>query len=435
MNSVKIYYFDCKNSGISGDMLLSAVSQIANAGSNEDINFNLVLELINEEFPLSKIKMVEFHKTKRNNLHPVKLTLEFEEKKHHHDVESMKLKIQNIIKKLNLSKEAEIFASKSFEIIIEAEGSVHNTDPKEVHLHEVGSIDTVIDICGITYFLEKSGIFRGINENLIKIYASPISVGGGTVNISHGTVPVPAPATSLILKKYNIPIIGGPVEKELCTPTGAALIAALIEICGLEFSNFIPNLIIEKVLYSTGNLIIEDFSNILVLYQGIQEKKKKFLREENVAVLETTVDDVTGEMIGYIMDLLLDNGALDVNFISTQLKKNRPGSLIKVICEPKEVNKISDLLIKNLGTLGVRYRIERRMCVEREIITRTATIFGEKVTYRVKVAGDMRNSKEVPHFKIEYDDLVSISEQLKKPLSDIKRLLELEYISEKRNRI
>jgi hypothetical protein len=433
MEITKIMYIDCKQSGISGDLFLSAISQF----QKDDSIFIKMIQLLKDEFLDVKIQKAAFQDVEKNGLFPKKLVLEFEENQHHSNIEIMHKKIKSVNQKLGLSQQAIKFSTRFLDIIAEAESQVHKISVKKIHLHEIGSIDTVIDICGITAFLDKMGVFNVTKDNSLKIVCSPVAVGGGTVKISHGVVSIPAPATAKILEKYKIPFQGGPVEKELCTPTGAAILGSLIENCNLQFSQFIPPIKLEKLAQSTGNLIVEGFPNILNIYFGndhasIELKKSPDLmiksHLEKVAVVETTVDDVTGERIGHMMDLLLKEGALDVNFIPVQSKKNRPATLIRVITPPANVESISSLLINNLGTLGVRFHIDNRLCLKRNIIEKTATIFGKKVSYRVKVAMDYDNPEKIIHYKIEYEDLASISKEMGKSLFEINKLLEIDFL-------
>lgn len=435
MEITKIMYIDCKQSGISGDLFLSAISQLP----KDDSIFNDMIQLLKDEFPDVKIQKAAFQDVEKNGLFPKKLVLEFEENQHHSNIEIMHKKIKSVNQKLGLSQQAIKFSTRFLDIIAEAESQVHNIPVEKIHLHELGSIDSIIDICGITAFLDKMGVFNVTKDKSLKIVCSPVAVGGGTVKISHGVVSIPAPATAKILEKYNIPFQGGPVEKELCTPTGAAILGSLIENCNLKFSQFIPPIKLEKLAQSTGNLIVEGFPNILNIYFGndqasLELKKSPDLMMkshlEKVAVVETTVDDVTGEMVGHMMDLLFNCGALDVNFIPVMAKKNRPATLIRVITPPANVESITSLLINHLGTLGVRYRIDHRMCLKRKTVEKTTTIFGKKITYRVKVAMDFDDPEKIIHYKVEYDDLASISKETGKTIAEINKLLEVNFLQD-----
>lgn len=164
----------------------------------------------------------------------------------------------------------------------------------------------------------------------------------------------------------------------------------------------------------------------------IDERKEDpiIMKKEEIGVLETTVDDTTGENIGCMMNLLLEKGALDVNFIPVQGKKNRPATLIKVIVEPSDIEKFANLLIIHLGTIGVRYRIENRFCLDRKIVTKKSLLFGKEYEYRIKVSGDPSDKNGLYNIKIEYEDLVVISKQTGKPIHEIKTLLESDYLNQ-----
>jgi uncharacterized protein (TIGR00299 family) protein len=417
-----IMYIDCRNSGISGDMLLSSLYDLVDTPQL----FNTLISLIKEAFPDNKITKSEITHIEKNGLTPAKLSLDINDTHHHTHIDQMKFKIVEICKKINLSQAAVTYATTTFDIIAEAESAVHNTPKEKVHLHEIGSIDTVIDICGVAVFMDHLKAFT--REN-IQIFCSRIPVGGGSIKFSHGILPVPAPATQKIIEKYHIPIVGGPIDKELCTPTGSALIASMILNCNLKFSEFMPKMECENSATSTGSLICSDFPNMLKIYQGsVFEDLKLSLKDESVVVLETTVDDVTGELIGHMMELLLSNGALDVNFCPVQSKKNRPATLIRVISSLESYSLLIDLLIRNLGTLGVRYRYENRRCIDRQIIVRNTKIDGIDIQYHVKIAIDAPNNNLI-NFKIEYEDLAKVSELLKRPIIEIKPLLESDFLN------
>jgi pyridinium-3,5-bisthiocarboxylic acid mononucleotide nickel chelatase len=215
----------------------------------------------------------------------------------------------------------------------------------------------------------------------------------------------------------------------------------LIQFCNMEFINNLPSITIEKESKSTGNLEFENFPNILTVYLGQSNVESNVesnqsgkvpnsnMQSEEIGVLETTVDDVTGENIGHIMNLLLENGALDVNFIPVQAKKNRPATLVKVITNTKDIEKIANLLIIHLGTIGVRYRIENRFCLDRKIISQKSTLFGKEFEYRIKISGDPLDKKGLFNIKIEYEDLATISKQTGKSIHEIKTILEGEFLS------
>jgi pyridinium-3,5-bisthiocarboxylic acid mononucleotide nickel chelatase len=417
-----VLYIDCNNSGIAGDMFLAAIY-----GLNEDDSIlQKIQTYVNDNIKNAKLTQISINKISRNGMFPNHLNLKYTESKPELHVQQIQEHIPKLCSFLTLSQEALQFASQWFQILLDAERSIHSSmEPDNIHLHELGSVDTLIDICGGTAYLDALGLF--LPENGLKIICSDIAVGGGMVKIDHGTIPVPAPATTKIIKKYSIPIRGGPIEKELLTPTGAGLIGNLKKFENLQFSEHIPPMTVSNIGLSTGKLGDETFPNILRLFLGT--KSSPTLESGyDVVVLETMVDDSTGETLGITMDLLFQEGALDVNFISVQGKKNRPGVLIRVLSSKDQVDRLMKVLFTNLGTLGVRYRTEKRLCLKREIIEKTTNIDNVSVSFHVKVAYNPSKPNEILFFKVEHDDLIQISEKLKKPLAITRIILESEFL-------
>ncbi|MHA1339455.1 MAG: LarC family nickel insertion protein [Promethearchaeota archaeon] len=505
-----ILFIDCRNSGISGDLFLCGLYDLVD---DSELLLNKLVQLIKQNFKGHGIEELKISKNKKGFLYPNYLKVKYRVKKgkdHHFPIKEMR-EFTGIFRELDISAKAEKYALYCIDAIAEAESHIHNTSMDKVHLHEIGSIDTIIDIYGVSLFLDKLEVFkRGdtdsgeVNirsEKKIELYCTPIPVGGGTIKISHGIVNIPAPATEYILLKSKIPFYGGPVDSELCTPTGAALVSGLKKLCNMDFIQYLPVMIADKVSIATGSHNFRDFPNILRIYYGrkynigrydvnsdvfdksiiqvydqlqsnhsqssekiVNSSSSDLLREEKVAVLETTVDDVSAEILGTLINDLLNLGALDVNFIHAQGKKNRPSIIIKVISPPKKISSIISLLIRRTGTLGVRYRIEQRKCLERIIISEKINLFGINVVYRVKVSGifnvdlissnqpnikenselesdnaDIRailkkkirnlwNENKILNFKVESDDIIKIAEKINKPVQITRSLLETDFI-------
>ncbi|MHA1110165.1 MAG: nickel pincer cofactor biosynthesis protein LarC [Promethearchaeota archaeon] len=413
----KLLYIDCKHSGIAGDMFLAALY-----GLNDDETIlTQIQSYVNEKIFDAKLSTIGIQKISRNGMFPHKLVIVFDEKHPEMHVPEIQEHIPKLCDILKLSSEAKEFANHWFSILLEAERSVHSiSDSNHLHLHELGSIDTLIDICGGTAYLDALNVFS--KKDAVKIYCSTVAVGGGLVKIAHGTVPVPAPATMEIIKKYSIPICGGPIDKELFTPTGAGLIGALTKLKSLHFSD-LPPMKIKTIGMSTGNLGNVDFPNILRVLLGTDTTFMNGIKKE-VVVLETMVDDCSGETLGIVMDYLFQEGALDVNYISVQGKKNRPGILLRILTSKSNIDAIMSVLFTQLGTLGVRYRVENRVCLKREIIEKTTEIDNVSVTYHVKIAYNPSDPSEILFHKVEHDDIVKISKELDKPLSIIRAILE-----------
>ena len=221
----------------------------------------------------------------------------------------------------------------------------------KIHFHEVGAADAVADIMGASYAFHELGFAQE------KVYGLPPALGGGRIKSKHGNLSVPAPATLEILK--NVPAIGGPVDHELTTPTGAALLVNMVN----EFVEFYPMITNQKVAYGAGKLDLE-FPNVLRISTGSSP-----IPTDKISILETNLDDVTGEILGHTVDRLMEEGALDVTIIPTIAKKNRPGHLLRVITKSNMSHVLSEIIIRETGTLGVRtIPYVHRNIVKREII-------------------------------------------------------------------
>lgn len=281
-----------------------------------------------------------------------------------------------------------------YETIARAESKVHNTPMEHIHFHEVGSLDALADVTAVCYLMDKLG-------NPV-VHATPVHVGSGRVSCAHGILPVPAPATAEILK--GVPIYGGSVTGELCTPTGAALLKQFVS----SFDGM-PVMTMEAVGYGMGK---KDFAiaNCVRAVLGSSGKKS-----EEVAELSCNLDDMTGEDIGYAMEKLLDAGALDVFTQPIGMKKNRPGVLLTVLCRPEEKQRFAELLFCHTTTLGIRESILGRYTLERSF--RDTEVSGE--TVRIKTASGYGARRSKP----EYEDLVKIAEKRNLPLSEVRELL------------
>jgi uncharacterized protein (TIGR00299 family) protein len=272
-------------------------------------------------------------------------------------------------------------------------------------LHEVGLVDTAAEIIGSAVAMDDLGFFNA------KIVASPVSVGGGLFEFSHGTVSSPSPAALAIFQSRNFPIKGGPVESELATPTGAALIVNLAS----EVSRFYPLMAPVKVGYGAGSKDFSQIANMLRITVG--KPMDDGLAEDQIAVLETNVDDVSGEIIGYCVDRLLEEGAKDVCIVPMYTKKNRPGQIIKVIADQKDVSHLSKVLIAETGTLGVRVYFCERHIVNREEHSVDLQVDGVLKPIKIKVSKD--SNGEIVRLKPEFDDLKTLAKKTGKPLREI----------------
>ncbi len=227
------------------------------------------------------------------------------------------------------------------------EGEIHNRLPEEVHFHEVGAIDSIIDIVGTVYALERLDIGS--------LYVSSLPLGSGLVMTAHGNIPVPAPATIALLK--GIPVCDAGIPHEMVTPTGAALIKGLATSFGS-----MPPMVVREIGYGAGTRDLPDRPNLLRILIGEEQSGKTV---DTVVVLETNVDDISPEWLGYLMDRLFDAGALELVFSPVQMKKNRPGVQIQVIGRPDKKELLMEIMVRESATLGIRFRYSQRRVLAR----------------------------------------------------------------------
>lgn len=295
------------------------------------------------------------------------------------------------------------FAKKVFKTLAIAESHVHGVDMDNIHFHEVGAADAVADIVGASYAFHELGLSHQ------KIYGLPPALGGGRIKSDHGNLTVPAPATLEILK--NIPAVGGPVNHELTTPTGAALLVNMVD----EFSEFYPLVTNNEVAYGAGSLDL-NYPNVLRLVSGTSP-----IPTDKISILETNLDDVTGEVLGHTVDRLMEEGALDVTIIPTIAKKNRPAHLLRVISKSSMNSIIAETIIRETGTLGVRtIPYVHRNIVSREIVPVEVDFNGQPKTVRIKVA---KIGEEIVNVTVEYEDARKVSEDIEMPLKDVIRFI------------
>lgn len=392
---------DPQIAGISGDMLLSALVHL---GANKSKIIDGV-KLAEDFVDGSKIKKIEFKKVKKNGIEATALDLEIDEDVHERKGSEIKKCIEKTISKLNLSERAQKFALDSIDVLMLAESKIHGYPIESVHFHEAASIDTVVDIVGSAVALDDLGFF---DEEII---TTPVAVGGGKVSFSHGTTSNPTSAVLEIFRNSGLMIIGGLVKEELTTPTGASMLVSLTKNC----SEFYPAMKITSIGYGAGKKDFEGFSNVLKI---VQSEKSTTLIKDTVKILETNVDDVSGEVLGNLIEKIMEKGAKDVTISAGITKKGRPTNLISVICDSDSFNPILDLLIAETRTLGVRVRNSERFIVPRSIKTAQVTINGKSFNIRYKKREDSKNS-----FKVEFDDIKSISTQLNKSLRETEELI------------
>jgi len=403
--SFMVLVIDSQIAGISGDMLLCS---LVNMGANR----SRIIDGIRNAESLCKdvkVKKVEFVEVKKNSLQATVLLLEIDDDVHERKGIEIKEIIEKSTEKLTISESAKTFAIKSIETLIRAESKIHGEPEDSVHFHEAASFDTVIDLLGTAIALDDLGCFDD------DIVVTPVAIGGGTVTFSHGTSSNPAYAILEIFRESGIITVGGNVKEELTTPTGASMLVNLVKEC----SEFYPPMKIQSIGYGAGQKDFEGFSNVLKIVRGIASTK---LQLDTVKILETNVDDVSGEVLGNMIEKIMAHGAKDVTISSAITKKGRPTNLVSVICDSDTMNSIMDLLVTETGTLGVRVRTSERYIVPRAVKTLSVNIQGQSFDVRYKIR-DLNNGS---HFKIESDDIKEISGVLSISFKETEELLNQE---------
>lgn len=305
-------------------------------------------------------------------------------------------------------------ALRALHILAEAEGRVHGTSPEQAHFHEVGALDALADIAG-------SSAARASLE-AEQVLCLPVCVGGGLIKSAHGLLPVPGPAALEILRARHIPWRGGPVEEELLTPTGAALLAALAD----EFLSEPPLLQVERIGYGAGKKDLE-MPNVLRAMMaealpGGAAGPGHIHHGDRVVQLESNVDDVTGEVLGYLIERLMGEGALDVCILPALMKKGRPGSVIRAIIRAEDSERLADIIIRETGSLGVRvFPSIHRILAEREEIVVDLELAGQVNQARLKVS---RLEGEMISLKPEYEDCRRIAEKTGLALREVREKVE-----------
>lgn len=400
-----VIVIDPQIAGISGDMMLCA---LVNLGANKSKIIEGV-RIAEKNLDGSIIKNIDFSKVNKLGIEATELILDFKE-----EIQERKgIEIQKCIEKssvdVGLSDLAKQFAISSIETLIKAESKIHGGTLSLVHLHEVSSIDTVVDILGTAIALDDLKI---LNDEII---STPVAVGGGSLTFSHGTTSNPTNAILEILKNSGITISGGQIKDELTTPTGASLLVNLTKTC----FDYYPKMKIDSIGYGAGTKNFDGFSNVLRVVKG--EKTKNY-DHDVVQILETNVDDVSGEVLGHMIDKIMENGAKDVTITQGISKKGRPTNLISVICDLKSMNTLLELLISETGTLGVRRRSSERYVVPRTILIVPIKLNEKNFKIRCKIT---RENNIIKNFKIESDDIKKISDSINQSFKKTEELIRL----------
>jgi pyridinium-3,5-bisthiocarboxylic acid mononucleotide nickel chelatase len=377
-----VAYLDC-SSGISGDMTLAAL-----------VDAGVPLEELNKAvgslgLPGCRLRADE---VKRNGFRATQIVVEYQPEHAHRHLHQ----ILAMIDAGQLTQRQKDLAGRIFTRLAEAEAKVHGVSIEEVHFHEVGAADSIADIVGAAVGLDLLGIDR--------IVASPVPTGMGRIRIAHGEMSVPAPATAELLR--GIPLAESNIEAELTTPTGAAILATLADSFGP-----LPAMKIQRIGYGAGQKDLAERPNILRILAG-EAVESPAEQSDHVCVLETNLDDTSGELIGYCTTRLWEAGALDVFTTAIQMKKNRPGVTLTVLCRPADAAAVEDILFRETTTLGVRRWTAARTVLRRQphsVDTPWGPIEGK--------VGWLRDGP--PRFAPEFESCRRVAEEQRVPLREV----------------
>jgi len=380
---MKAAYFDCF-SGISGDMTLGA---LIDAGCSLDALRGKLQGLQVLGWGISAEKVW------KNGMAATYVKVKTEDNQKHRSLTT----VLGILDSSNLDSRVKARASAIFRKLGEAEATVHDVPLEKIHFHEVGAVDAIVDIVGACIGFEELGF---------EVFAcSALNVGGGTAKMAHGVLPVPAPATARLL--MGKPTYSNGVQKELVTPTGAAIVATLCGAFGPQ-----PAMKVSAIGYGAGTADLESQPNVLRILAGDVSDKNVGDHGGTIRVLEANLDDMNPQIFGYLLEKALAAGALDVFAVPVQMKKSRPGMLVTILCKPEEEGKFQEMLFAETTTLGVRSHLVERRALPRESV-KVQTKFGE---VRVKVA---RSEGRARHASPEFDDCRKLAEEKNVPLHEV----------------
>lgn len=402
----KIAYLECPT-GIAGDMCLGAL-----------VDIGVPLDYITKQLKglgIEQEYQLKAEKVHRNGQIATKVhvnllgdrTFDPDHHAHHHEhhahehhVHTRHLpEIERLIQTASLPPRASVWSLKVFRELAEAEGAVHGIAPEKVHFHEVGATDAIVDIVGTCLGLDWLGIDQ--------LDCSALPTGGGTVRAAHGQLSVPVPAVLKLWESRQVPVYSNGIDKELVTPTGAALVVALATRFGSP-----PAMSIQSIGLGAGSSHLP-IPNILRLWIGERGMgEDQFPSLETISVLETQIDDLSPQAIAYAFDALFEAGAVDVFTQAIGMKKSRPGILLTIICPPQKVAACEVVLFRETTTLGIRRLTQQRAILPREI-QQVETTYG---TVRVKVAGyGTPETREIINVQPEYEDCAQLARQRNQP--------------------
>jgi pyridinium-3,5-bisthiocarboxylic acid mononucleotide nickel chelatase len=381
---MKTAYFDCF-SGISGDMVLGA---LVDAGSSL-----AQIEAELRRLPVSGWK-ISAEKISRGGLAATRVLVETSEHHHHRSLST----ILNLIQQAGLPPRVVERSSNIFTRLGEVEARMHGVPIEKVHFHEVGAVDAIVDIVGASVGFELLGIE--------KCFCSGLNVGGGVVAAQHGNLPVPAPATAELLR--GAPTYSNGILRELTTPTGAAIVSTLASGFGAQ-----PPMSVDAIGYGAGAMELAEQPNVLRILIGESATQEKgALEEGTIVVLEANIDDMNPQFYGYFAERALEAGALDVFSTPIQMKKNRPGQLVTVLCDSAKSHDLTELIFRETTTIGVRHSMAGRHTLKRESVL-VKTALGSIPVKVARLHGKILNA--VP----EYEECRKVAMERSVPLKEV----------------
>ena len=389
---MKLAYFDCF-SGISGDMTLGAL-----------VDAGCPVEYLRSELQSLDVPgwTLASEKVWKNGMAATFVKVQTDDRQKHRSLST----ILDILQASKLVPQVRDRAAAIFQKLGQAESYVHDAPLEKIHFHEVGAVDAIVDIVGACLGFDALGID--------KFSCSPLNVGGGTVKMAHGTLPVPAPATARLLQR--IPTYSSGVQKELVTPTGAAIIATVCDSFGPQ-----PAMSVSAIGYGAGTIDLEHQPNVVRMMIGEVAEKSAgaeipsatpFGFDEEIAVIEANLDDMNPQIYGHFQERALTQGALDVYTTPVQMKKNRPGTLLTVLCKAQDTQSLMDLIFAETTTIGARTYNAKRRVLPRETVTVTTT-FGDVRMKVASVNGHIRQATP------EYDDCRKLAVEKNVPLQTV----------------
>jgi uncharacterized protein (TIGR00299 family) protein len=414
----KIAYLQCPT-GISGDMCLGAL-----------VSLGVPVEYLTEKLNnlgIAKEYKLSAELVQKNGQEATKVHVDLLDHHHHHDHHEHHHhhgrhlpEIEEMILQAGLPPRAEAWSLAVFRQLAVAEGAVHGIAPEKVHFHEVGAVDAIVDIVGTCLGLDWLGIDSD-NAGFPLLYCSPFPTGGGTVRAAHGQMAVPVPAVLKLWEMRGCPVYSNGIERELVTPTGAAIATTLVRDFGAA-----PAMTIKQVGLGSGTINLP-IPNIIRLWLGesaatshnVKDSAANHQNLETISVLETQIDDLNPQAIGYVFEALFAVGALDVFTQPIGMKKSRPGILLTVICHPKNLAECEAVIFRETTTLGIRRTTQQRSILHREF-QQVETKYG---TVRIKVAWPGQSTeKAIANVQPEYEDCAELARKHKIPWREVQQL-------------